>query len=399
MKKLILFLCVLIVCSCRTEKTSRQTAGTPKAIPFHPGDVELLDSPFKHACEVNSRWLLSMEPDRYLHRFHLNAGFEPKAPHYGGWESLGVGGQSMGHYLSACSRMYAATGERAYKEITDYIISELARCQAARGTGYVGSILNEDTIWAEVSRGDIRSAGFDLNGGWVPWYVLHKLWAGLVDVYRYTANEQAREVVVKLSDWAYNSFKDLTDEQWQQILACEHGGMLESLVDVYVITGDEKYLKMSHWFDHKKLFEPLRQHQDSLAYLHANTQVPKIVGLARRYAVTGDRDDQSIAEFFWHTVTCNHSYCTGGNSDGEHFGKPRHLSNRLSDHTTETCNTHNMLRLSKILYEQSADPAYYDFYEKALYNHILASQHPETGMVTYYVPLVAGSRRHYSTSY
>lgn len=387
------FLCPNAAFATKTHKMSPVLK--EQAVPFNLGEVILLESPFKHAQEMDGKWLLSLEPDRFLHRFHTQAGLKPKAEVYGGWESLGVGGQSMGHYMSACAMMYQATGDIRFREKSDYIVSELAKCQKARGTGYVGSILGEDSIWAQVSRGDIRSDGFDLNGGWVPWYVLHKIWAGLIDTYIYTGNKQAKEVVIKLSDWAYNSFKNLNEAQWQRILACEHGGMLEALVNVYALTGNKKYLEMSHWFDHKKLFSPLLHQVDSLNGLHANTQLPKIVGLARRYELTGEKDDKIISNFFWKTVTKHYTYSTGGNSDGEHFGKPDHLT--LSDRTTETCNTYNMLKLTKLLFAETGDLKYADYYEKALYNHILASQNPETGMVTYYVPLGSGNRRGYCT--
>lgn len=402
--KLILqsFLIVFLI-SCNTEKDNSRYIIKPllaeNAIPFNLNQVELLESPFKNAQKLDGEWLLSIEPDRLLHRFHKNAGFTPKAPLYGGWESLGVGGQSLGHYLSACAMMYSATGNEEFLKRVDYTVYELAKCQKARGTGYVGSIENEDRIWLEVAAGDIYSDGFDLNGGWVPWYVLHKLWAGLIDAYLETGNIQAKEIVVKLSDWAYDKFNELTYDQWQRVLACEHGGMLESLANVYALTGDKKYLEMSHWFNHEQLFSPWLNEQDSLAGLHANTQVPKAVGLARRHMLSGNSDDFTMSHFFWNTVTSHHSYSIGGNSDGEHFGEPGQLSTRLGDRTTETCNTYNMLKLTKLLFQKSGDPSYVDFYEKALYNHILSSQNPETGMVTYYVPLGSGSRREYSSPF
>lgn len=397
----ICFCCIFFSCQIVGASTSFpiQPIIHLNAIPFHLNEVILLDSRFKHAQELDEKWLLSLKPDRFLNRFEKNAGFIPKDSVYGGWESLGVGGQSMGHYLSACAMMYQSTGDVRFKDRTDYITAELAKCQFARGTGYVGSIIGEDSIWAQVSRGDIRSTGFDLNGGWVPWYVMHKIWAGLIDVYTYTHNEQAKTVVIKLSDWAYNQFHNLTEKQWQKILACEHGGMLESFVNVYAITGNNKYLEMSKWFNHNKLFKPLLAQKDSLAGLHANTQIPQIVGLARRFEFTNDIDDKMISHFFWKTVTSNHTYSIGGNSDGEHFGEPGILSTRLSDRTTETCNTYNMLKLTKLLFTETAEVQYADFYEKALYNHILSSQNPETGMVTYYVPLVAGCKRVYSTPF
>lgn len=364
---------------------------------FRLSQVRLLPSPFLHAQQLDAKWLLSLEPDRLLHRFHKNAGLQPKGENYGGWEQHRGGGRGLGHYMSACAMMWASTGNPEFKQRTDYVVSELEKCQKARGTGYIGSV--EDSIWTQVGNGDIRSTGFDLNGGIVPWFILHKSFAGLYDIYVYTGNEKAKAVLVNLCDWAYRQFQNLNEEQWQRILACEHGGMLEVLANVYSITGDKKYLEMSHWFDHKQFFTPLSHQVDSLAGLHANTQIPKVVGLERRHQLTHSDDDKTKSHFFWETVVKNHTYCIGGNGDGEHFGPKGILSNRLSDRTAETCNTYNMLKLTKMLLAETGETKYGDYYEQALYNHILASQHQETGMTTYYVPLVAGGKRGYSSAF
>ena len=196
--------------------------------------------------------------------------------------------------------------------------------------GYVGGIPNEDKIWAEVSSGDIRSQGFDLNGGWVPWYTLHKLWAGLIDAYRYGNSNQAKEVAVKLSVWAVNSFGSLSEESFQKMLACEFGGMNESFADMYAITGNENYLKLARQFYHKAILDPLKEQRDELEGKHSNTQVPKIIGEARLYELTGDKDMQTIATFYWDRIVNHHSYVNGGNSNYEHLGKPDCLNDRLS---------------------------------------------------------------------
>ena len=368
-----------------------------KLEPFCLNQIRLLSSPFKHAQQLDAEWLLSLDPNRLLHRFHKNAGLLPKGDNYGGWEEHRGGGRGLGHYMSACAMMWAATGRTEFKRRTDYVVDELEKCQKAKGTGYIGSV--EDSIWIQVGQGDIRSTGFDLNGGIVPWFILHKLFAGLYDTYMYTGNEKAKTVLVNLCDWAYKQFKNLNEEQWQKVLACEHGGMLEALVNVYSITGDKKYLQMSHWFDHKQFFSPLAHQVDSLAGLHANTQIPKVVGLERRHQLTHCEEDKIKSHFFWETVVKNHTYCIGGNGDGEHFGPKGILSNRLSDRTAEACNTYNMLKLTKMLLIETSDVKYGDYYEKALYNHILASQNPETGMTTYYTPLVAGGKKVYSTAF
>ena len=365
--------------------------------PFRLNQVELLPSPFKHAQQLDAEWLLSLDPDRLMHRVHKNAGLTPKGENYGGWESQRGGGRGLGHYMSACAMMWAATGDADFKYRTDYIVDELKICQDAKGTGYIGTV--PDSIWTQVGNGEIYSTGFDLNGGIVPWFILHKLFAGLYDIYIYTGNEKAKAVLLDLCDWAYNQFKSLNDEQWQQILACEHGGMLEVLANVYSITGNKRYLNMTHWFDHKQFFSPLSHEVDSLAGLHANTQIPKVVGAAQRYLLTNNEEDKVMSHFFWETVVNNHTYCMGGNGDGEHFGPKGILSSRLSDRTAETCNTYNMLKLTKLFLLETADTKYGDYYEKALYNHILASQNPETGMTTYYLPLIAGSKRGYSSAF
>lgn len=287
---------------------------------FDLNQVELLPSPFKHAQQLDANWLLSLDPDRLLHRVHANSGLNPKGDNYGGWERERGGGRGLGHYMSACAMMWAATGDSAFTHRTDYIIDELKRCQDAKGTGYIGTV--PDSIWSQIGQGEIYSTGFDLNTAIVPWFILHKLFAGLYDIYIYTGNEKAKNVLIDLTDWAYHQFKYLNDEQWQSILACEHGGMMEALVNVYAISRDKKHLAMSHWFDHKQFINPLSQQVDSLAGLHANTQIPKVVGLARRSMFTNNEKDKISAHFFWQTVVNKHTYCMGGNGDGEHFGPP-----------------------------------------------------------------------------
>lgn len=371
-----------------------------EACAFPLSDVRLLDgSLFKNAMDKDGEWLLALEPDRLLHRFRLNAGLQPKGEVYGGWESRGVSGHTLGHYLTACAMMYAAGGDVRFKERVDYIVKELAECQAARKTGYVGGIPEEDRIWKQVSEGDIRTEGFDLNGGWVPWYTLHKLWAGLIDAYRYTDNEQAKAVVTRLTDWAVNSFGHLSEEQFQTMLRSEFGGMNESLAEMYAITGNENYLRLARQFYHKAILDPLSERRDELAGKHSNTQVPKIIGEARLYELTGDEKDHTITTFYWDRIVNHHSYVNGGNSNYEHLGPPDCLNDRLSAFTSETCNTYNLLKLTRHLFAWSAQAPYMDYYERALYNHILASQNPDDGMVCYCVPLASGTEKGFSTRF
>lgn len=367
---------------------------------FPLSDLRLLDgSLFKHAMDKDAAWLLSLEPNRLLHRFRLNAGLQPKGEIYPGWESMGVSGHILGHYLTACSMMYTASGDVRFKERVDYITGELAECQAARKTGYVGGIPDEDKIWREVSSGDIRTEGFDLNGGWVPWYTLHKLWAGLIDAYQYTDNEQAKTVVMKLSDWAVNSFGPLSEAQFQKMLRSEFGGMNESFAEMYAITGNKNYLRLARQFYHQAVLNPLSERRDDLAGKHSNTQVPKIIGEARLYELTADEKDHTITTFYWDRIVNHHSYVNGGNSNHEHLGAPDQLNDRLSAFTSETCNTYNQLKLTRHLFSWDAEASYMDYYERALYNHILASQNPADGMVCYCVPLASGTEKAYSTPF
>ena len=368
----------------------------PEAEEFRLEDVRLLDGPFKNAMMRDAAYLLRLDPDRLLSGFRKEAGLKPKAEAYGGWESMTIAGHSLGHYLSACALMFASTGDTRFRDRVNYIVNELEACQRANGNGYVAAIPNGKKIFQEVSAGDIRVKPFDLNGGWVPWYTLHKLFAGLLDVNRYTQNQTALGIAVKLADWANSTVANLSEEQFQHMLGCEHGGMNEVLAELYARTGNEKYLKLSRRFHHKAVLEPLAHQEDHLQGLHANTQIPKLIGLARRYELTGDEADKTAAEFFWDRVVHHHTYVNGGNSDGERFGAPDKLNNRLSENTSETCNTYNMLKLTRHLFEWHAAVEYADYYERALYNHILASQDPDDGMVCYYIPLKAGSQKEYS---
>lgn len=373
---------------CGDEKALQRVA-----VPFGVREVTLLEGPFRHAQELNAKYLLTLDPDRLLSWFRKDAGLPPQGEVYGGWESRGIAGHSVGHYLSACARMYHATDHEEFKRRVNYIVAELAKCQQAGNDGYVGAIPRGREVFAEVSRGDIRSQGFDLNGAWVPWYTLHKQFAGLLDAYTLCDNEQAKQVVIKLADWAHDITKDLSPAEWQQMLACEHGGMNESLAEIYAITGDDKYLKLAKKFYHKAILDSLAEGQDRLAGKHANTQVPKVIGAARIAQLTTDEKLAEIARSFWRIVVSDHTYVIGGNSLGEHFGEPGKLNDRLGDNTTETCNTYNMLKLTSALSADTPRATYADYAERALWNHILASQSPESGMVCYFVPLRAGAKK------
>ena len=378
-----------------------------QAYPFSIRDVRLLDGPFKEAMEADARYLLEIEPDRLLSDFRVHAGLAPKGEKYGGWESSGLAGHTLGHYLSACSMEYAATGDGRFGERVNYIVSELAACQKARAAaatpvsmaGYIGAIPREDTLWAEVSAGNIRSRGFDLNGAWSPWYTVHKVMAGLLDAYLYCDNATALQVEKGMADWTGTIVGHLSDSVRQKMLLCEYGGMNDVLANTYAITGDKKYLDLSYKFHDRRILDSLSQGLDDLPGKHSNTQIPKVIGCARRYELTADGRDRNIAESFWSIIVRDHSYATGGNSDYEYLGQPGKLNDELTDNTTETCNTYNMLKLTRHLFAWHPSAALMDYYERALYNHILASQDHADGMMTYFVPLRMGGRKEYSDAF
>jgi DUF1680 family protein len=388
--------------SAAAETTARRATlapVSPAVRPFELEEVRLLDGPFKAAMERDGAYLLRLEPDRLLAWFRKEAGLVPKGEVYGGWESRGVAGHSLGHYLSALAMIYASTGDERYRDRVVYIVDELDECQRKNGNGYVAAIPGGKKIFAEVAAGDIRSQGFDLNGGWVPWYTLHKELAGLLDAHRYCESPKALAVATKLADWADATTAKLTDADWQKMLACEHGGMNESLAELAARTKNEKYLRLSRRFDHRVVLDPLRRGEDRLEGLHANTQIPKLIGLARLYELTNDPSDRDAAAFFWDRVVNHHSYAIGGNSLAEHFGPPDKLANRLGENTAETCNTYNMLKLTRHLFGWRPSVALGDYYERALYNHILASQNPDDAMMCYFIPLRPGAQKSYSTPF
>jgi uncharacterized protein len=368
-----------------------------QAEPFPLQAVRLLDGPFRDAMLRDEKYLLSLEPDRLLSWYRKEAGLIPEAEVYGGWEAQGVAGHILGHYLSACSHMYASTGDKRFLDRVDYIVDKLAECQRANGNGYFAAIPNGKVIFAEIARGEIRSQDFGLNGGWVPWYTLHKEFAGLIDAYQLCGNAKALEVATKLADWAEATTKDLTEEQWQKMLVCEQGGMNEALANLYALTGKPAYLNLAKKFYHKAVLDPLANNEDVLNGLHSNMQIPKVIGAAQIYELTGEEHYAAIAKFFWERVALDRSYVIGGNGDREHFFPVDDFANHLTAETAETCCTYNMLKLTRHIFEWSPDAAAMDFYERALYNDILASQDPATGMFVYLMSLKPGGFKTYST--
>lgn len=377
-----------------------------QAQPFALDAVRLKPSIFLNAVEANKAYLHSLSPDRLLHNFRQGAGLKPKADVYGGWESRGIAGHSLGHYLTACALMYAQTGDAECAQRAKYIVDELAQCQAAHGDGYVGGttverdgrVIDGKIVYEEVKRGEIRSSGFDLNGGWVPLYTWHKVHAGLLDVHQYLGHAKALTVAVGMSSYLADVLEPLTESQLQQVLASEHGGLNEVYADMFARTGNRRWLALAERIYHRKVLDPIVAGRDELEGLHANTQIPKVLGLARLFELTGNSRFASGPQFFWQTVTRDHSYVIGGNSEREHFGKPRQLAHRLTDQTCEACNTYNMLKLTRHLYSwQQPDASYFDYYERAHLNHIMSQQDPATGLFTYMTPMMSGVERRYST--
>jgi hypothetical protein len=368
------------------------------ARPLPLSAVRLTGGPLKRAQDLTADYLLKLEPDRMMAYYRKRAGLEPRAQGYGGWDGDGrnLTGHIAGHYLSAVSLMYAATGDARFKERADHIVREMKEVQDKHGDGYLSALANGKEQFIEVSKGNIRSSGFDLNGLWAPWYVLHKTYAGLRDAYRYTGNRTALDVEVKFAAWAEGILARLDDTQTQKMLNTEFGGMTEVLADLYADTGDKRWLDLSHRFDHRAVVEPLARGQNNLEGLHGNTQVPKLLGHLVRYAYAGDKTDGSAATFFWDAVAHHHSFATGGHGKDEYFGPPDKLSDRVDGRTAESCNVYNMLKLTRKLFALKPDIKYAEFHERALFNHILASIDPEDCRTCYMVPVGRGVRREYA---
>jgi len=331
-----------------------------KARPLDLSSVRLLGGPLKQAQDADAKYLLELEPDRMLAYYREQAGLEKKAEPYGGWDGGGrnLTGHIAGHYLSAVSLMWAATGDVRFKERADYIVKELKEVQDKHGDGYLSALEGGRACWEAVSKGQIRSGGFDLNGLWAPWYVLHKTYAGLRDAYRYTGNRTALDIEIKFAEWAAGVLSPLTDAQIQRMLNTEFGGMNEVLADLYADTGDRRWLDFSYRFEHRSFIEPLQRHQDILSGKHGNTQVPKLIGSADRFAYAGDAGDITAASFFWDRVVQHHSFATGGHGKDEYFGDPDRLSGRVDGRTAETCNVYNMLKLARRLFALRPDAHY-----------------------------------------
>lgn len=358
---------------------------------FSAADIELIDEYLVNATNLEIEYLKSLDVDRLMKGFADQAGVESSAKLYGGWESSAIKGHTLGHYLTAVAQAYEATGDEELLERLNYMTDKLAEYQSP--SGYLAAI--PESHYAQIEAGNT-------SGTWVPWYTMHKVLAGIIDVYQVTGNQKALSVATKLGDWIYGRTSAWTADTQAKVLSVEYGGMNDCLYELYSITGDEKHKEAAHAFDEMKLFESLYNGEDVLDGLHANTTIPKIIGALNRYITVTDDENREyylqVAENFWQIVINHHTYITGGNSEWEHFGKSEVLDAERTNCNCETCNTYNMLKLSRELYKITGEAKYADYYETTFVNAILSSQNPETGMTTYFQPMATGFYKVYSTA-
>ncbi len=363
-----------------------------KAEPFGFGEVRLLDGPLKHSQDLNASFLLSLDVDRLVARFRQEAGLPKTAKAYPGWESIQLPGVACGFYLSGCSMLSASTGDARFGERIDRALELLEECQKANGGGFLLATRNGKRIFREIEQGDLRLNGttWDVNGEPEPYYAMEKLLSGLRDAYRIAGRQKALDIETRLGLWMERHMSKLSDDMMRRIMSVEYGGMNWVLSDLYADTGDKRFQDLAkRWWD-KALYDPLSRGVDILPGKHANTQFPKICGLVAGYPYTADEAELRAAEFFWDRVANSQSYVTGGNSFNEHFGPAGRLNDRLDGNTTESCNSFNMLRLTRLLFCLDPRPDMAEYFERVLFNHVLAHQNPKDGRVCYYLPLDAG---------
>lgn len=362
---------------------------------FDLKDVRLLPSRFRDNLLRDSAWMVSLDANRLLHSFRTHAGiYAGREGGYmtvkklGGWESLDceLRGHTTGHLLSAYGLMYAATGSEIFKLKGDSLVNGLAEVQATLSNGYLSAFPEE------LINRNLRGTGV-----WAPWYTLHKLFSGLIDQYLYADNTQALEIVTKMGDWAYAKLRPQSEETRCRMIRNEFGGINESFYNLYAITGKEEYRWLAEYFYHNDVIDPLKQGNEDLGTKHTNTFIPKVIAETRNYEINGSEESRKLSDFFWRTMIEHHTFAPGCSSDKEHYFDPKHLSEHLSGYTGETCCTYNMLKLSRHLFCWTADVRVADYYERALYNHILGQQDPESGMVCYFLPLMSGAHKLYST--
>ena len=380
---------------CAATGINAQDKLYPNEFPL--SQITLLEGPLKHARDLNIETLLKYDCDRLMAPYRKEAGLTPKAKCYPNWD--GLDGHVGGHYLTAMA-INAATGNEECRKRMEYIISEIAECAEANcknhpqwGVGYMGGMPNSQNIWNGFKDGDFRV----YSGSWAPFYNLHKMYAGLRDAWLYCSNEQAKTLFLQFCNWAIHITSGLSDEQMERMLGNEHGGMNEVLADAYAITHEQKYLDCAKRFSHKRLFTPMSQRQDCLDNMHANTQVPKVIGFERISELSGNEDYHVASSFFWDIVTGERSLAFGGNSRREHFPAKDACMDFINDiDGPESCNTNNMLKLTEDLHRRNPEARYADYYELATFNHILSTQHPEHGGYVYFTPARPRHYRNYS---
>lgn len=355
---------------------------------FALNKVELKDAYEVNAFEKEIAYLKKLDADKLLKGFNDIGGKASSSTLYNGWENSAIKGHTLGHYLTAVSQAYGATGDEELLKIVNHIVDVLAECQA--DSGYVAAI--PESHYTQIENGNTA-------GTWVPWYTMHKVMAGLIDAYEEAGNEKALQVASKLGDWVYSRTSKWSEATQAKVLGVEYGGMNDCLYQLYKHTKSENHLSAAHSFDEMTLFDPLYNGQDVLNGKHANTTIPKIIGALNRYMVLGEGEEYylTVAENFWEIVVNNHTYITGGNSEWEHFGESNILDAERTNCNCETCNTYNMLKLSRELFKITGNKKYSDYYETTFINAILSSQNPETGMTTYFQPMATGFFKVYSS--
>ena len=359
-------------------------------------EVRLTDGPFLQSEHTNLQYLLALDADKLLAPLRREAGIKSKVESYGNWENSGLDGHMLGHYLSALAFMGSATANQQIKARLDYLLTELQKIQQAQ-QGYLGGVPGSKTLWQQIQQGQIEADLFSLNKHWVPFYNIHKTFAGLRDIYQHSGDQRAKTLLFNYGNWLKKLVKNLSTQQIQQMLLTEHGGMNEVLADMAVIFDDPAYMALAKSFTEVRILEPLLKGEDKLTGLHANTQIPKVVGIARIAELTGDKNWLNAAEYFWSLVVEQRTVAIGGNSVREHFHPKDDFNPMLNEvEGPETCNTYNMLKLSMLLYRQTGQSKYLDYYERGLWNHILASQHPEHGGFVYFTSMRPQHYRVYS---
>jgi len=366
-----------------TAKLSGREVVPFRAAPVPMKNARLAPGPFSAAADANRRYLKTLPTDRLLHTFRLTAGLPTSAEPLGDWEKPDCelrGHFAGGHYLSACALAFASAGDEELKRNGDTMVAELAKCQAQLKSGYLSAFPQELF--------DRLRDGVQV---WAPFYTIHKIMAGLVDMYLLTGNQQALDVVEKMAKWVRSWADPLSEQQMQRVLLVEYGGMGDVLSELYAITGKREYLDLARRFDKKWFFDALAAHRDELKGLHVNTHIPQVIAAARLYELTGDKRYWNIADYFWNEVTAERCYCTGGTSNGELWrSDPGVLSTQLSSDTTEDCCAYNMMKLSRHLFAWVPQARYMDYYERVLFNHRMGTIDPDTGTTVYYLPLGNG---------